>query len=292
MASALEVRPSEDVHQFFGQFRRNHFGSQANDIGVIMLARHCGHVFVENLRGPDAVKFVGGHANACTGAANQQTHLRAAFLQGVPHSHGIVRVIRGFAGVSAEIHDAHALVFQMFLEDFLQLKPCMIGTNGKFHRFPIAGTRRKHAVLFHKSKNRGNALFNLVAAVQIYIIRTADGIADVFFKNIQGVVKFAEQKSLLGCFGIKQENRVHMAVGHPENKIRFLHQFGSQLPAALARDINSQFPCRQNRVMAGGLTIHRANPGGNHPDVIATFHGVAEDAFRQWTAANVTRANE
>jgi hypothetical protein len=46
-----------------------------------------------------------------------------------------------------------------------------------------------------------NALFDLVPAVGISLIRAADGIADVLLKFVQRFVKFPQQKRLLRRLG-------------------------------------------------------------------------------------------
>ena len=53
-------------------------------------------------------------------------------------------------------------------------------------------------------QQRSNALLDLVAAIQVNFVRTADGIADVLLENIEGFVEFAQQKSFFRRLGIKQ----------------------------------------------------------------------------------------
>ena len=55
-----------------------------------------------------------------------------------------------------------------------------------------------------KSQQRSDALFDLVAAIHINLVRTADGVADVLFKRIQRFVEFAQQKSFFRRLRIEQ----------------------------------------------------------------------------------------
>lgn len=109
--------------------------------------------------------------------------------------HGLreVGIIGGLLRVRAEIVDRPALPLEMLLDRLLQLEAAVIRTerDGVAGRPGGAGRRGS---LFDKFQHGDNALLNLVAAVQVNVIRPADRIANVIFINVQRLVKLAQQK--------------------------------------------------------------------------------------------------
>ena len=63
--------------------RPDHAGAQGEDIGVVVLTGHPGHVFVGAERGPDPLELVGGDGNAEAGAADDECQSRLC-LQRLP----------------------------------------------------------------------------------------------------------------------------------------------------------------------------------------------------------------
>ncbi len=66
----------QNVRNFF---HGRNGGAQRHDVGVVVLARHAGHFGVENLRRAHAGEFVGGHAHADAGRANQEALVERTF---------------------------------------------------------------------------------------------------------------------------------------------------------------------------------------------------------------------
>src|SRR5262245_41532364 len=98
----------------------------------------------------------------------------------------------------------------------------MIRTDGNRRRLS-RGNRLGHdtgLALLNESEQRGDALFNLITATQINIIRATDRVTDVFLKGIKCFVKFTKQKRLLRRLWVEQGDGVHMTVSHAKNVIR------------------------------------------------------------------------
>src|SRR5256886_8166914 len=108
----------------------------------------------------------------------------------------------------------------MLPERLLQLVAGMVRAERHGHG-PVLGRAGSGAAgsLVDKLQYGSDPLFDLVAAIEINFIRTANGVGDVLLKNIQRFVKFAEQESLLGRVGVEQVDRIDVPVRHAENVI-------------------------------------------------------------------------
>ena len=129
---------------FLASLGRRDLGAEAEDIGVVVLAGKRGHGFVENQRGADAGDFVGGHAHADAGGANEQAEFglvrRATFWrQPRRNPDNPSRSV----GMRAEISERDAAACQMFLEHFLEVKAAVVGAQGNSDR--AGGGRRPAA---------------------------------------------------------------------------------------------------------------------------------------------------
>ena len=98
----------------------------------------------------------------------------------------------------------------------------------------LVDCRRSSLGLLQKAQQRNDALLDLIAATEIDVIGTANGVADVFFKQVESFIKFPQHESLLGGVGIEQHHSINVAVSHAENVIGLLNQIGSHHPASLA----------------------------------------------------------
>jgi hypothetical protein len=120
----------------------------------------------------------------------------------------------------------------------------------------------------------------------------ADGIADVLLKVIQRFVEFAQQKSFFHRLRKEQVDGVHVAVGHAENIIGFLHQFAAQHAAAHVGNINAQIAQGAHGMGAGRQPLHGADAGGVGLEILAAPDGVLKESFGHRAAANIAGANK
>src|SRR5215472_14893111 len=97
----------------------------------------------------------------------------------------------------AKIGDANAAVFQVMLERFLQFEAAVIGADG-YRRRSVGWYEARNFALFNEVQQGSNALLDLIAAIHVDVVRTADWVADVLLEQIQRFVKLAQQKRLLG----------------------------------------------------------------------------------------------
>src|SRR5437899_1642307 len=109
-----------------------------------------------------------------------------------------------------------------------------------------------------------NALLDLIPAIEVYVVRAADRIANVLLELIQGFVKFAQEESFFGSHRIKHHDRIDMAVGHAEDEISLVDQICRQHPTALAGDVDPEFFKRLYSVSTGRLALHRPKPRRYH----------------------------
>jgi hypothetical protein len=135
-------------------------------------------------------------------------------------------------------------------------------------------------------------LFDLIAGVQVNLVRTANGVADVLFVGFEGIVEFPHQKGLFGHLGVHQRNGFHMTVGHAKNIVRLADQVGREHAAALTGNIDSQLAHGPDGMRRGRLAIQGAQSGGQHTELAPTAHGLAEQPLGHGAAANIAGANE
>ena len=136
------------------------------------------------------------------------------------------------------------------------------------------------------------ALLDLVAAVGISFIGTANRVGDVLFEFVERLVKFPQEKGLFRGVRKEQVDLIDMAVGHAKNVIGPLDQIGGEHAAALLGNIDVQLLEGAHGVGAGRLALHGAHPGGNSLAIRPALRGVAKKALGHRTAADITRANE
>jgi len=201
---------------------------------------------------------------APTGAAAKLSLPARSVIEGLDALNELMNEPTVQAAVVAFQTDFQAACEQMFFQRFLQIKAAVVRANRKIGDggCGCAVRRGYHFVLFHKFQKRGDALFDLIAAMHIDFIRAADGIADVFLERLKSVVKLAQQKSFFRRRRIQKRNRVHMRMGHSKNIIRLPHQIRSQRAAALVGNINAQFTHRRDGMLRRRLSVNRAKSGG------------------------------
>ena len=178
--------------------------------------------------------LIGSDAHAHSGRADQHAEFGSALRHTPRHRLRKIRIIGGFFGTGAKICHAHASLLEMLLDGFLELEAAVIGAESNGRGFPGHRDLR----LVQETQQRSDALLDLVAAIEIHLVRAADGIADVLIEKIECFVEFAQQKGPLGCLRKEQTNGVYMAVGHAEDIVGLLHQLSRQWAAALARDVD------------------------------------------------------
>ena len=110
---------------------------------------------------------------------------------------------------------------------------------------------------FDEPRQGRDALLDLIAAIEINFIRTADRVADVLFIRVERVVELPQQKSFFRRLGIQQRHRVHVAVRHAEDVIGLVHQVGGEQAAALMGNINANLLHRLHGIRTGRLAVYR-----------------------------------
>ncbi len=193
----FEAGIQKGVHNPPGFLRSGGFASQAKDVGVVVLPGQGRGLLIGDQSGAHSGHFVGGHAHANAGGANQHPKLRFAQSHTLRDRLGIIRVIIGFFGTRAEIRDADSALFEVLLEDFLEFKAAVVRAQRNRGQF---GARQAAAPfpLLDKAQQRRKPLLNLVPAVEVHIVGPADRIADVFLEYIEGLIEIAQQESFLG----------------------------------------------------------------------------------------------
>ena len=73
MSSAFKVGGQEDIHQFTGQTRSHNPSAKADDVGVVVESGVLGAVVVAAQGGADASDLVGGHGDADSGSAAENS---------------------------------------------------------------------------------------------------------------------------------------------------------------------------------------------------------------------------
>src|ERR1041385_8954754 len=87
-------------------------------------------------------------------------------------------------------------------------------------------------------QRRGDALLDLIPATYVNFQRAANRVPDVRLIVPQCLIKFAQQKCLLGRLRVKEGDRIDMAMGHAKYEIGLVHLFGGEHPTALLRDVD------------------------------------------------------
>ena len=256
-----------------------------------MLAGQGGGLFVAHQRRADAGHFVGRHAHTDARGANQQPIIHPARQHRLAHRLGEIGVIAHLGRAGAHVRHRDLVALQMSFERLFEREPGVIAAQGDAALGRVGGCHLALGCLINEIEHGKNALFDLVPAVGVSFVRAADGIADVLLVFIQGFVKFPQQR-LLRRLRKQQVDRVHVAVGHAEDIIGPIHQFGGEHAAAQRGDIHAQFLEGAHGVGTGRLALQGADPGGEHAAIRPPTRGVAEQPFGHRAAANVPGANK
>src|SRR5690242_13594600 len=83
-----------------------------------------------------------------------------------------------------------------------------------------------------------------------------------------------------------------MAVGHAEDVIGLIDQFGREHAAALAADVDAEFAQGADGVDAGSLAFAGAYAGGKYPVIVTATGGMTKQPLSHGAATNIARANE
>ena len=293
MASAFEAGGKKRIDNSFGHLGIRPAAGEAEDIRIVMLTGQVGCLFVPDQRGARARDFVRCDAHADSGSADQYPKLMLAFRNAPSHGLGVIRIVGGLCGVRAEVRYRDALFVKIVAQHFLELKAAMVGANGHAHPAGRSRAAGGHAgSLIDEFQHRGDALLDLVAAVEIHLVRPADRIADVRLVVVQGFVEFPQHESLFGRVRIEQGHGIDVAVSHPKNVIGLLDQLSREHPAALLGNIDAQFPQGLHGMLARRLALDGPYPCRKHPEIVAALDRVTEQPLCHGTPANVSRANE
>ena len=142
-------------------------------------------------------------------------------------------------------------------------------------------------------EQRDDPLLDLVPAIEIDLVGAADGVADVLFEEIQGLVELAQQEGLLrrlrdratrrfrcGCGSCRRYNRP----GAPAR--------GSASGCAGAEISMPNSSQGLHRVGARRLALHRAQARREDTVIAPALDGVAKQPLGHGAAANVAGANK
>ena len=207
------------------------------------------------------------------------------------HRLRVIRVIARFAVGRPEVRHAHAALLQVLLQRLFEFVAAVIRPDGNGRR-PATPLPCPRLAVLDERQQRHDPLLQLVTAIEIDLVRTPNGIADVLLERMQRLIELAQQKRLFRRLRIQRHHRVNMAVGHAEDIIRLPHQVRGQHPAAQSRDIDPQLLGGLHRVGARRRALDRAQARRHHAVLSASLGGLAENAFGHRAAAHVSGANE
>ena len=144
MAAALKRGVQEQIHQLAGKAGADNAAAHAQGVGIVVAAGVLAAEAVGAAAGADALDLVGGHADADTGAAEQQGFVALAADHSVTGRQCHIGVIHAGSAVGAKVDILQPQLVQMSLDGFLQFKTAMVGgkRNGfcheKFQSFPFS----------------------------------------------------------------------------------------------------------------------------------------------------------
>ena len=144
MAATLKRGVQEQIHQLAGKAGADNTAAHAQGVGIVVAAGVLAAEAVRAAAGADALDLVGGHADADTGAAEQQCLLALAAHHCVTSGHSHIGVVHAVGAVGAKVDILQPQLVQMSLDGFLQFKTAMVGgkRNGfcheKFQSFPFS----------------------------------------------------------------------------------------------------------------------------------------------------------
>ena len=290
MPTPFKLGGQKGVENFLCLFGRGDFSTNAENVRFVVTAGQPGHFFTKDQGRANPRNLVCRDAHADTGRADQHAEIALSLSHALRHGLCVIGIIGGLCGLRSEIvHDDSAFQ-QMLLQTLFQFETAVIGANRDDCLVRVA--HRIAIGLLHKFEERRDPLLDLIAALLIRFKRAADRIADVFFVGIERFIEFAEQKCFLGGKRIKQVDRINMAVGHPENIIGLLHEFGGQHATALTGNIDAQLFHGANGMRAGRLSVDGAHAGRKDAQIASALDGVAKQAFSHGAAADISGANE
>ena len=127
VAAALKLGVEEDVHQLAGEAGADDAATHAQGVGVVVAAGILAAEAVRAAAGTDALDLVCGHADAHTGAAEQQCLAALAAHHGVAGRQSHVRVVHAGGAVGAEVDVLQPQLVQMGLDGLFQFKSAVVG---------------------------------------------------------------------------------------------------------------------------------------------------------------------
>ena len=138
VTSALEGRGEEDARKLDGLFAIDHAAAEAEDVGVVVPARHLGGKGVRQHCGAYAALLVGGDAHPDARSAAEDAQLGASRRDFVADGLGVNRVVYRFLGICADVFVFDAACFQIGGNGVFNCQPAMVASqNNHFAESPL-----------------------------------------------------------------------------------------------------------------------------------------------------------
>ena len=134
MATSCKFCVEEFVETLAAHVFADETTGEDDDVGVVVLTDEVGNLWLPNKSGTDALMLVEGHGDAFARTAHGNTWIYFAFLDAFSQCVAIGGIVTGFFGVGAIVLVLIAFLFEIFLDELLQRKCCMIGCDTNFHK--------------------------------------------------------------------------------------------------------------------------------------------------------------
>ncbi len=135
VTSTGEVCCQPDPDQIKGHTFSDNPGSEAEDIGIIMLPAHPRGILIMTAGGTDPPVAVGGNGDADSRPADEHSPLAMPIRHQGDDTVSVIGIVDGFQGMASHILDNMAETVQETDDFFLELVTSVIGTDGNFHSF-------------------------------------------------------------------------------------------------------------------------------------------------------------
>ena len=168
----------------------------------------------------------------------------------------------------------------------------MVCAEGHFHH-RLRRADNRSIVFLNEFQKRIDAFTNLVAALAVDLVGTADGVGDFPLVHGQGVIKFSQQEGLFCRVRKHEVDHVDMAVRHADDHVGLGGQCGSHHHATLRGDVDIEILHGTDRVLAWRLAVLGAHAGRYHDEVcLVLIDKILEQALGHRAAADIASADE
>ncbi len=130
MSPLIKRSRKKDGQDLLGQVRRGKFGTQAEDVGIIMGPAKPGVLGGWTNRSSHPCMPVSSHGHADTGTANQHATIDAVITNFRRHGMGIVGVVAGISRVRPYIGDLNMVCLEEGAQLFFELIPGVVRPDG------------------------------------------------------------------------------------------------------------------------------------------------------------------